>query len=81
VAQLVIRNLEEQLKSGLQRRARRQGRSLEEEVREILRNALLEEEPAGGLGTAISTLFRKCGLSHDIAELRGEALKGASFDR
>jgi len=80
LAQLVVRNIEEQVKTGLRRRARRNGRSMEQEVREILRNAALAEEPVRGLGTAISDLFTKRGLSTDIPELRGQRIQGASFD-
>ena len=43
MAQLVVRNLEVEVKARLQRRARRHGRSTEEEVREILRNAVKDE--------------------------------------
>jgi plasmid stability protein len=80
VAQLVVRNLEEQVKAGLQRRARRHGRSMEQEVREILRNAAHDQEEVRGLGTAISTLFAKSGLAADIPELRGERIQRATFD-
>ena len=80
MAQLLVRNIEEQVKAGLQRRARRHGRSVEQEVREILRNAALGEEPVRRLGTAISSLFAKAGLTSDIPELRGQGIQGASFD-
>jgi plasmid stability protein len=39
VAQLVVRDIEEDVKIGLRRRAKRHGRSMEAEVREILRDA------------------------------------------
>ena len=80
MAQLVVRNIEERVKTSLQRRARRHGRSMEQEVREILRDAAHEEEPLRGLGTAISRLFVKSGLAADIPELRGQRIQGASFD-
>ena len=81
MAQLVVRNIEESVKSRLRRRAARRGRSMEEEVRDILRDAVKEEETsAGGLGTAISSRFRKVGLKTDIPELRGHKIKPASFD-
>ena len=38
MAQLVVRNLEDDVKARLQERAKRHRRSLEAEVREILRN-------------------------------------------
>ena len=81
MAQLVVRNIEAEVKSRLQRRAKRRGRSMEEEVRDILRNAAQEEDtPVGGLGTEIASLFTKVGLDTDIPELRGDEIKPASFD-
>lgn len=81
MAQLVVRNIETEVKSRLQRRARRHGRSMEEEVRDILRNAANgEEPPAGGLGTEIASLFEKIGLDADIPELRGQQIEPTSFD-
>ena len=81
MAQLVVRNIEEAVKSRLRRRAARRGRSMEEEVRDILRDAVKEEETsAGGLGTAISSRFRKLGLNFDIPELRGHKVRPVSFD-
>ena len=59
MAQLVVRNLEDRVKARLQRRAKRNGRSMEEEVRDILRNAANERDaPTVGLGTQIASLFR-----------------------
>lgn len=81
MAQLVVRNLESAVKARLQRRARRNGRSMEEEVRDILRSAVHEEDgPAGGLGTEISALFAKVGLDSDIPELRGQEIKPPFFE-
>ena len=81
MAQLVVRNIENAVKARLQRRARRNGRSMEEEVRDILRNAAKDDVvPAGGLGTEISALFAKVGLESDIPELRGHEIKPPSFE-
>lgn len=81
MAQLVVRNLESQVKARLQRRARRNGRSMEEEVRDILRNAVHSPKaPAAGLGTRIAALFKGKGLEFDIPELRGYPVKPISFD-
>ena len=81
MAQLLVRNLENQLKARLQRRAKRHGLSMEEEARDILRNALREEAaPAKGLGTEIAALFRATGLQDDIPELRGHAVTPATFE-
>lgn len=80
MAQLVVRNIENAVKARLQRRAKRHGRSMEEEVRDILRSIVDEDEgPSSGLGTEISSLFTKAGLGSDIAELRGQKIKPASF--
>jgi antitoxin FitA len=81
LAQLVVRNLEEEVKARLQRRAARHGRSMEEEVRDILRDALKGDDfPAGGLGTEIASLFASIGLETDIPELRGHVVTPATFD-
>ena len=82
MAQLVVRNIENAVKTRLQLRARRHGHSMEEEAREILRSAVIEEDlPAGGLGTEISGLFIKIGLDREIPELRGYGLEPPSFER
>ena len=81
VAQFVVRNIENAVKARLQSRARRNGRSMEEEVRAILRGAAREAEvPAGGLGTEISALFANAGLKSDIPELRGHEIEPAAFE-
>lgn len=81
MAQFVVRNLENAVKERLQRRAQRHGRSMEEEVREILRSAVHEKDiPGTGLGTEIAALFAKSGLASDIPELRGHSIKPATFE-
>jgi hypothetical protein len=40
MAQVIVRDLEEDVKARLKRRAAQHGRSMEEEVRDILRNAV-----------------------------------------
>ncbi len=82
MAQFVVRNLENTVKARLQRRARRNGHSMEEEVRDILRDAVKEEPSAGGgLGTEIAGLFSRVGLESDIPELRGYAIQPAVFKK
>ena len=81
MAQFVVRNLESAVKTRLQRRARRHGRSMEEEAREILRNAVHKDEaPARGLGSDIAALFAKVGLDSEVQELRGHRVKPLSFE-
>ena len=82
MAQLVVRNLEDAVKNRLRRRAARHGHSMEEEARDILRDALKQEgAPARGLGSEIVSLFRRAGLDDDIRELRGHPLLPPVFDR
>ncbi len=82
MAQLVVRNLEDGVKTRLQRRARRHGLSMEEEVRDILRDAARQEQtPPEGLGTSISGLFAKTGIDFEIPELRGHLLKLPRFGK
>jgi plasmid stability protein len=84
MAQILVRNLDEPLKERLQRRARRHKRSMEAEVREILRNALQEELPVVGFGTASVALFSGQGIGlekgEEIREWRGYPLHPISFD-
>ncbi len=81
MAQLVVRNLEETVKTRLQRRAKRHGRSMEEEVRDILRAAANEKGTSeAGLGTRIAALFKGTGLHFEAPELRGHTVKPVSFD-
>jgi plasmid stability protein len=82
MAQLLVRNIENGVKALLQRRARRNGRSMEEEVRDILRAAVHKEEnaPAGGLGTELSRLFPKSGPDFVIEEFHGDNLEPPTFD-
>ena len=62
MASITVRNLEESLKRRLRVRAAGNGRSMEQEAREILRAALYEDAaPPSNLGTAIHQLFRPFG--------------------
>lgn len=81
MAQLLVRNLEDDVKARLQRRARRHGHSTEEEVREILRNAVRDEgAPQASLGSCLQARFAGIGLDHDLPELRGEIARAAIFE-
>lgn len=84
MAQILVRNLEEQLKGLLQRRAKRHGHSMEAEAREILREALREpEQPRGGLGSEIVALFSGQGIGlekgEEIPEIRGMRMQIPKF--
>ncbi|MGB5239729.1 MAG: plasmid stabilization protein [Prochlorococcaceae cyanobacterium] len=83
MAQLLVRNLELSVKEALQRRARRHGRSMEEEARLILRQAAEAEQvqPEGvGLGSQIAALFAGAGLETPIPEWQGHEAAPAAFD-
>lgn len=81
MAQVLVRNLEARVKISLQRRAKVHGRSMEEEVREILRDAVKDEpREEVGLGTQIATMFSKCGLEEPIPELHGYFIEPMKFD-
>ncbi|HEY2817107.1 MAG TPA: Arc family DNA-binding protein [Casimicrobiaceae bacterium] len=76
MAQFIVRDLEDDVKARLKRRAERHGRSMEEEARDILRNAVKRENrPPPNLGSRIAARFSKTGLTKDLPELHGEALR------
>jgi plasmid stability protein len=82
MAQLVVRKLEDDVKARLQRRARRHGRSTEEEVREILRNAVRDDrEPREPLGSRIRARFAGIGLDDELPELRGAPARPETFEK
>jgi antitoxin FitA len=71
MAQFVVRNLEDDVAARLKRRAKRHGRSMEDEVRHILRNAAKQESrPVRKLGSRIAARFSRIGLHGDLPELR-----------
>ena len=81
MAQFVVRNLEEDVASKLKQRAKRHARSMEDEVRHILRTAVQERsERAQKLGSRIAQRFRGSGLTSDLPELRGVTATAAEFD-
>jgi plasmid stability protein len=81
MAQLIVRNLEDEVKARLQLRARRHGRSTEEEVREILRNAVRDEGASEKpLGSRLRQRFARIGLKDELPELRGEIAQPAKFE-
>ncbi|HEY2679156.1 MAG TPA: Arc family DNA-binding protein [Steroidobacteraceae bacterium] len=82
MAQFVVRQLEEDLKERLKRRAERHGRSMEAEIREILRNAVSEKSPRiASLGSRIAARFRGTGLDIDLPELHGQTPRAADLGK
>jgi antitoxin FitA len=80
MGQFVVRHLEDEVKEQLKRRAARHGRSMEEEARDILRNALKDEgAPLPQLGSRIAARFGRHGLTQDLPELHGQVVQPADF--
>jgi plasmid stability protein len=82
MAQFIVRDLEEIVKSRLKRRAQLHGCSMEEEVRVILRNAVKEQiKPQPRLGSHIASLFSKVGLTEELPELHGQQPRPVDFQK
>ena len=78
MAQIIVRDIEQDVKERLQKRAARHGRSMEAEVRDILRDAVKGDPvPKYGLGTQIAKRFKGIGLrpGEEIQELRGFTIR------
>lgn len=84
MAQLIVRNIEDEVKNRLAERARQHGHSMEQEVRLILREAVHEDLREGqevDMGTRLSNFFAKYGLDDiEIKELKEEQARPATFD-
>ncbi|MBI1776172.1 MAG: toxin-antitoxin system [Proteobacteria bacterium] len=79
MAQLLVRKLDDDVKERLRRRAKKHGRSLEEEVREILSSAAMDKRVGIPLGTRIASRFAGLGFNGEIEELRGQRPQPARF--
>ena len=80
MAQVVVRQLEDEVKERLRQRAVRHGRSMEEEIRVILREAVREDVPEEGLGTRLARLFSDLDAEFEIPEIRTGPVRPAVFD-
>lgn len=81
MAQILIRRLDDDVKTALQCRARRHGHSTEQEAREILRNAVQGcEDPPAKLGSRIAARFTGVGLETEISEVRGQPARPARLE-
>jgi len=81
MAQVVVRDIEEAVKLRLKRLAERHGRSMEEEIRHILRNAAKDSgRPIAKIGSRIAARFSGKGLKSDLPELRGQAARPADLE-
>ena len=82
MAQFIVRHLEDDVKARLKRRAQRHGRSMEEEVRHILRDVVKDgNKGVSKLGSRIAARFKKTGLTADLPELRGQSVRSADFGK
>lgn len=80
MAQFIVRHLEDDVKVRLKRRAERHGRSMEEEVRHILRDVVKTENTrVAKLGSRIAARFKKTGLTTELPELHGQPVRSADF--
>jgi plasmid stability protein len=69
MATITVRDLDESTRAKLRIRAARNGRSMEAEVREILKAAVAAEPSDGsGLGSRIHALFAEIGGADDLAD-------------
>ena len=82
MAQFIVRHLEDDVKARLKRRAAHYGRSMEEEVRHILRDAVKDQnQRVAKLGSRIAARFANAGLTTELPELRGQRPRSAKFGK
>ena len=82
MAQVVVRNIEDDVKARLKQRAAQHGWSMEEEVHQILRKAVAEPgQPPIKLGSRIAARFSGAGVSGELAQLPGQAALPMDFGR
>jgi plasmid stability protein len=80
MAKIVIRHLEGKIKDSLQRRATRHGRSMEEEIAQILLSAVREGGcQSMGFGDRVAARFAGIVLEQDFPELRSQSPCPADF--
>lgn len=80
MAQVVVRNIEGDVKARLKLRAAQHGWSMEEEVRQILRKAVAEPgQPRVKLGSRMAARFAGAGLSGELPELQGQTAVPMEF--
>ncbi|MCX7270528.1 MAG: Arc family DNA-binding protein [Burkholderiales bacterium] len=77
---LTIRNIDDATKDKLRQAAASHGRSMEEEVRTILRNALAQSTPTEGLGSRIHARFAALGGYELELPARTELPRGVDPD-
>ena len=82
MAQLIVRNLEDDIRNRLRALAELHGCSMEEEVRQILRAAVLASDARPArvtLGTRMSARFASIGLTDELAQLPPRSVEPPSL--
>ena len=80
MASVLVRNIEDDVKMKLQTRAKRNGHSLEAELRLVLKEAVVDEK-AVGIGTKLVNLFTEHGLiGTDLERPPTQISEPMSFD-
>ena len=77
---LTIRNIEQVIKDKLRMAAAAHGRSMEEEVRTILRNVLAQPTASSGLGSRIHARFAAIGGVELDLPTRSQAVRAANLE-
>lgn len=81
MAQILIRQLDDDLKARLRRRARRHGHNTEQEVREILVKAVRQRAAIShAAGSRITASLAGIDLEGEISEPRGQLAPPAPFE-
>ena len=80
MAQVVVRNIQDEVKAALKHRASQHGWSMEEETRQILQKAVGEQRhPLVRLGSRIAARFAGRGLTEPLPELHGQTIEPVAF--
>jgi len=81
MAQVIVRNIDDDVKDGLKARARQHGWSMEEEVRHILRQAVNTPVHAQvRLGSSIAARFAGAGLTEPLPTWHGQTIEPMALD-
>lgn len=79
MAQFTVRNLEDDVALRLKQRAARRGRSMEEEVRRVLRESVRDELVSVALGSRIAARFEGLGFAGELPEWRRSEVAAPDF--
>ena len=80
MTQVIVCNIDDDENRLLEARAARHGWSIEEEVHQILRSAVSEEDSSQRkLGSRIAARFAGVGLTEPLVELRGHTIEPMGF--